>query len=514
MRKLYILFIALTLANVACKDDFINLAPEDSPSGATYFKDEAGLRQALLATYNALRGLANVDYNMAEMRSDNTHYEDYTVNRGDGYVHRENIADFLDNAGNSYSANTYFACYTGIARANIVLTRAKAASIDEAVKTDIEAQAKFLRAYFYFKLVRYFGGVSLHLKEVEKADDAFVARSSAEEVYAQIIADAGDAVDQMKPPASFPQTGLATKGSATMLLAEVYMTLKRYRDAELLLKTLPGMGYQLLGNYEDVFSTSSKNSRESIFEVQYLQGIEQGQQSNFIYQFLPRSMDTQIITGVKTNNVNTGGYNIPTQDLIDAYEPGDKRLEASIGIAEGSYNTSLIFTFSAKKSVIDYTPAPGKVGVPYIKKFLHAHSNANNTNDNWPVYRYADALLLLAEALNEQNKAPEALPYLNQVRVPRSGLDAITEANPELLRPIIARERRVELAFENHRWHDLVRTGTAMETMEAFGNDLKLRLSYLPANAFQLESYMLLFPIPQSERELNPALTQNTGYEQ
>ncbi|GAA4780495.1 RagB/SusD family nutrient uptake outer membrane protein [Olivibacter ginsenosidimutans] len=504
--------IFLSSLIISCKKSFIELAPQDSPSSATFFKTEEQFRQALIAAYNALRGLMNVDFYTAEMRSDNTHYENYAVNRGDGYVHRENIADFLDHPTNSYIANLYYACYTGIARANVVIDHLEGATLDESAKRDIDGQAKFLRAFFYFKLVRYFGDVPLSLHEVTKADDAFLPRTPAAEVYQQIISDATAAIDQLEPPTTFPQNGLASKGAATMLLAEVYMTQHQYPEAETLLRNLTTMGYELLPDYASVFSTSNKNSKESIFEVQYQQGVTDGQQSNFIYRFLPRSTNTAIITGVQTNNVGDGGYNNPTQDMIAAYEPGDKRLDASIGIAEGVYDASMLFTFSANKSVVGYQAPTGKIGIPYIKKMLHPHSSANNTDDNWPIYRYADALLLLAEALNEQGNVQEALTYINQVRVPRTGLDALTATGPDALRELIAHERRVELAFENHRWHDLVRTGKAIEVMTTFGAKLKQQLNYLPTDAFHVVDYRMLYPIPQAERDLNPALTQNPGY--
>ena len=139
------------------------------------------------------------------------------------------------------------------------------------------------------------------------------------------------------------------------------------------------------------------------------------------------------------------------------------------------------------------------------------HVAVNNSNDNWPIYRYSDALLLLADVQNESGKSSAALTSLNLVRV-RAGLAASTETNQALLRDIIAHERRIELAFENHRWHDLVRTGKAITVMNAYGIGLKQLYSYLTPDSYIVTSDKLLFPIPQSERELNPVLTQNTGY--
>ena len=272
------------------------------------------------------------------------------------------------------------------------------------------------------------------------------------------------------------------------------------------------MGYGLNANYADAFLTTNKNSKESLFEIQYLQGTAVGTApSNFIYMFLPRTTTTTMITGTATNNSTTGGWNTPTQDLISAYEANDKRLDASIGIAEGAYNASDLLVISANKSIIGYTPVAGKVGIPYIKKYLHTpHLAVNNSNDNWPIYRFSDALLLLAEAQNEQGKTA-ALTSLNLVRV-RAGLPPSTETNQALLRDIIAHERRIELAFENRRWHDLVRTGKAVSVMNAYGVKLKQLYNWLTPDSYNVTNDKLLFPIPQSERELNPDLTQNKGY--
>jgi len=514
MKRILSFFSILTILISSCNSAFLDLTPEDQVSSASFFRTEEQFRQALATAYQPLRDVISYDYYGAEMRSDNTHYEFYSIDRGPAYLERENIADFLDVSTNSYTNNLYYQPYKGISRCNIVLDRIAGSSLSDAAKADIEGQAKFLRAWYYFKLVRYFGGVPLFLKEVRTREESYLTRSTADQVYASIIADAKDAIEKLANPV-FPQSGVATKGAATMLLAEVYMTQKNYPEAEPLLRNILTMGYSLLPVYADVFKTANKNSRESIFEVQYLQG-NQGQQSNFIYIFLPKCTNTTILTGVATNNTSSagGGWNTPTKDMINAYEAGDKRKDASIAMAEGSYNASLVFTPTALKSIVNYVPPAGKIGVPFIKKYLNPHTVANNTNDNWPVYRYADALLLLAECLNERNKAGEALPYLTEVRDRAfgTGVSPVTTTDQGVLRDIIAHERRVELAFENHRWHDLVRTDKAISVMTAHAVALKAEFPYLPANSYQVDKNKLLFPIPFNERSLNPALTQNDGY--
>lgn len=170
-----------------------------------------------------------------------------------------------------------------------------------------------------------------------------------------------------------------------------------------------------------------------------------------------------------------------------------------------------MFNYSAGKSIIDYKPAPGKTGIPYAKKFLHPSETANNTDDNWPVYRYADALLELAESLNEQGKSQEALPYLNQVKA-RAGLPAVTTANQSTLRETVLHERRIELAFEDHRWFDLLRTGSAIAVMNAYGKVLKSKYKYLRPASYQVNADKLVYPILESEMGLNKTLVQNPCY--
>jgi hypothetical protein len=512
------MLLLFAFAATSCKKSFINLAPPDQISEANFYQTEADFRQALAMSYVTLRAVANNDFYLTEMRSDNTDYDYDPTDVGTANVFRRNIHDWVDDATDSYTQTMYTDIYVGISRANIVLSRlyAPAASgIDTSVKSEIRGEAEFLRAFYYFRLVRFFGGVPLSLQEVTTADQAFLPRTSADSVYMQIVSDASDAINSL-PVVTFTagqQSGAATKGAATMLLADVYMTQNNYAGAEALLTTLSGMGYSLLPTYASVFSTANKNSVESIFEVQYTAGTG-SQQSDFIYLFLPLTANTALITnGVVTDNT-IGSWNVPTQDLLNAYEPGDTRLDASVGVAEGTWNASYIFTISAYKSIINYTPAPGKVGRPFDKKVLNPVTIADNTDDDWPIYRYADALLLLAEAQNEQGKSAQALTSLNVVRQRAFGDAAhnITVTDQTSLRTAIAHERRVELGFENHRWFDLLRTGTAVSVMTTFGAQLKLLHTYLPANTMDIQPYRLLYPIPSSERNLNPALTQNPGY--
>jgi hypothetical protein len=512
MRSIYTLLACIVITGVSCKKSFINLTPKSSYSDANYFQNTQQLSAAVTAAYAPLRDVFTTDYLMCEQRSDNTIYQGFLSNRGTAYTDREALCEFMDASTDSYTASEWQYCYQVISRANIVIGRlpgTKSVPADTAAIMD--GQCKFLRALMYFKLVRLFGGVPLFVKEVKTADEAFLPRATVDQVYAQITADANDAITELPAPAKFPQTGAATKGSATMLLADVDVYLKKYDSAVTLLNTLPAMGYALNANYADAFTPANKNGKESLFEVQFLGGTTTGSTPNPLqFYFLPRSNSTVLVTGVAINNTSTGGWNTPTQDLIGSYEPNDKRLDASIGIVEGTYDASNYFTYSAVKSILNYPGAPtGKIAVPYVKKYEHGAVAVTGSSDDFPLYRYSEALLLLAEALNEQGQSP--LAPLNAVRE-RAGLPDITATNQDTLRAAILHERRIELAFEDKRWHDLVRSGNAISVMNAFGANLQTQITYLPAGAYVVTSDKLLLPIPAAEIGVNPQLTQNHGY--
>jgi hypothetical protein len=509
MKKIFPIMALTAMAAVSCKKDFIQLTPEDSFTADNFYKTEAQFKLAVVAAYTPLQDVLVNDYFTSEMHSDNSIYQPIPGNRGTAIVQRENISDFTNTSTNDYANATWQHSYTGISRCNIVIDRLATADLADSIKASIDGQVKFLRALNYFKLVRLWGGVPLLLHEFTKAEDAFMERASVEAVYNQIIADANDAISELKAP-KFPQTGEATKGAATLLLAEVYMVQKKWSEAEALLNTMAAMGYDLHANYADAFLPINENGRESVFEIQFLGGTDKGVTPNpLTLHFLPRSTDTKLLTTITVNNTGSGGWNTPSSDLIKDFEAGDKRLDASIGIIEGTYNASSYLAYSAVKSVVNYTPAAGKVGVPYIKKYLHAPLPAvTGSSNNFPIYRYSDALLLLAEALNEQGKSAAALVPLNKVRK-RAGLADVTTTDQNALRTIIFHERRVELAFENHRWTDLLRIGKAIEVINAFGPKIKLEQPFLASDAYVINTHHLLFPIPQTELDLNPKMVPN-----
>jgi len=409
-------------------------------------------------------------------------------------------------ATNEFSLNAWRTLYSGINKVNIPLARLDASKLDKAAKDQIRGELTFLRAFFYFVAVKYWGDIPLITTPPKSPDEAFSAlRVSKEQVYAQIIQDLDEAVALLPPSyAANADRGRATKGAALAVAGKVYLTLGDYAKAESYFKQILGLGYGLESSYRDVFDPANKNNAESIFEVQYKEGDE-GEHSAFMYSFAPRQTMTVIN---RSGNTMPLGLNIPTNELIASYEPNDARKVASIGFDTIATN---------------YVGYDTTIVVPYCRKYNFPHASQGRTGVDWPLIRYADVLLLLAEAINEQRHSPsEIMELINPVRLRADvdGFDLSDLTSQTVVRELISKERRLELAFENHRWFDLIRSGKAVETMIAHG-ERELAHPATPVNParrpntgleFHVQPYMLLYPIPEHERIVNPKLTQNEDY--
>ena len=455
---------------------------------------------------------------MDEMRSDNTFFTFYASDRGP-YTRTEVISLFLDDESTgNWIENRYQSNYKCIARLNTILDRLESSELTEDEKNAVKAEASFLRAYYYFDLVQHWGGVPLMLHEVLSEADAFMAKSTAEEVYAQILTDVTDAINLGLPVAqNFPQSGRATMGAAKMLRAYVYMSQpnRNYAAAEQDLKDITKMNYALLDDYAAVFSKSNKNNKESIFEVQYTEDGSTDQYSTIPWNLIPKCSNNEFLMGIAGSNYvgdgpggASGGWNVPTDEMIQSYEKGDKRLDASIAVAEGTVDAGENFTCEEVKSIVDYVPTEGKAFRYMVRKYYHPpYTYSLRADDNFPVYRYSGALLLLSESLVKQNKNDEALPYINQVRT-RAGLPALTKVTLD----DVLNEMRHELAFENKRWTDLIRNDKAIETMTRFGEEMKRLNPWILPSAFKVTKERLVYAFPRREMDINYLLEQNPGY--
>jgi hypothetical protein len=492
MKTKYIAAWLLTIAMTGCSD-FLTVVPETALSSATFFTKEADFQQAVNGAYVPLRQMYNERaWILEEMHSDNTYYGRNTLY---GAVDAsENVADFAVPTANGVTANDnvlvqYRLNYQIIARANQILTTIDAITFGADSKNNLKGQALFLRAFAYFDLVRLFGKVPLHLTPA-------LPLATTDALYAQIEKDATEASKSLLNKAK-QEAGRATSGAAKTLLANLYITQKKWAQAEALMKdVVANDGYMLMPDYNDAFSytATNKNNAESVFEIQYMEGSA-GYNGNQMYRFMPSPItaaELQPLTGTSNAQpTSQESNNIPTPDIIAAYEVGDKRKDISIGYV------------TLSQSLRD-----NKV-YPYIKKYVRPHSQHNITGQNWPVYRYAEVLLFLAESLNEQAKTADAAVYLNMVRA-RAGLAASTATSQADMREAIFKERRVELAFENKRWFDLTRTGRVKEIIGAYGARVKANpLNYYfpkgavpPPNAFTvLDDY---YGLPAVESALTP----------
>lgn len=492
------ILLSFCFLQFSCQEDFLKTTDPTRIGRDLFYQNETQFNQALNGIYGQLQTITNSAYIQQEFMSDNTTLDFNPLDRG-GAAGWEAFEFSTVNQGNGEISTLWNNHYATMYNINYALEKLAPSTVEATAKAAIEGQLKFLRAYHYFNLTRYFGDVVLATKTLSNPNESFdLVRSSQADVYKQIETDLADAVKLL--PATYPASGKGkvTKGAAVALLGKVYLTRKNYAAATTTLKDILSLGYSLNANYKDNFDPAKKNGPESIFEVQYQGGNDLGEQSNFVYVFAPR-LSQGAVTGYA--NTTPSGRNIPTRDMINAYEPGDLRKDISLKTG--------------------YTLNGTFVGIPYVNKYTYPHTISGRSDNNWPVLRYSDALLMLAEAINESTgPTAEALGYVNAIRK-RAGLADLAGLSKEGLRAAIMQERRVELAFENHRWFDLQRTMTPSE-LTAFMNAHGAREKANPTVsrggiAFNALDYVYsdfeyYLPIPAPQILINSKLTQNPGY--
>jgi hypothetical protein len=471
MHKYFFKYILILTIITSCSEDKIQLSAISLDSSGNFYKTPEDMEKAVVAVYDGLQSLGQYGQYfvyLMEVRSDNSRQQSVT-NSGGSFG---DIDLFIEEAINPIIDLVWQDCYQGIQRCNIVLNRIDA--VDNNPNKNIQkGEAKFIRALTYFNLVRLFGDVPLVTIEYDDPFEAFtLARTPKGEVYDQIILDLTDAVALLGNNSIRP--GGATKNSANALLGKVYLTLGNIPEAISALRNVSG---SLLPNYSDNFGIANENSEESLFEVQFTKGGI-GEGSPYANLFAPFGA-TELIGGVGT----TAGDNLPTEDLYNSYDIDDLRRDVTLGIAS--------------------------TNVLYTKKYLDTPTLNRDGENNFIVLRYADVVLMLAEALNEQSYVPdgEAFDLINSIRFRADvqDLTSITIPNQEAFRNAMLNERRWELAFENHRWFDLVRSGRAVDIMNDH-TSVTGPLATVDANK-------LVYPIPQSQIDAtNNVITQNTGY--
>ena len=461
MKTKNILSIFILISFMSCSKEFTDLSPISERNTGSFYTSANDFEVALAGVYNTL--LSQGVYNeaiwiMNDLRSDITFWD-----AGGLAAAIVRYDDFEETTIDYVGRDSWIAHYKGIGRANSVIGRIEDVEMDASQKTRIVGEAKFLRSLLYYNLATTFGNVPLVLNEATSADDDKEnVQVPIAQIYSQIAADLTEAESSLPSTA---KGGRATKGAAAALLGKVHLTQGDKTSAASALKRVSG--YSLVDNYTDLWGVENEFNKESIFEVSYESGY------GVLGNLYTSAMNTELGA-----TVTSGSRNFPTKSLISSYEAGDTRFEASIA---GIGSEAVGFAADGAGWCIKYgTTNP---------------STDNDGPNNWVVLRYADVLLMLAEALGEST---ESYGYINQVRA-RAGLGAISSSTAGTFAEKLLQERKVELAFEGHRWPDLKRFGVAASVMSSDPRAIDIR-------------GRLNLAIPQREMDINPDFVQNPGY--
>ncbi|MBE7171637.1 MAG: RagB/SusD family nutrient uptake outer membrane protein [Williamsia sp.] len=483
MKKVMIL-IVVSSCIMACSKNFIEIAPVSTVSVDLVYKTDKDFADAVTAVYAVYQSEYANFWQYGDVRGDDARsglVSNLSVSDMDKFI-LNNDADILTSSWRNY--------YKIIDRANNVLTKINNADANVVKnKGRYIGEAKFLRALAYFNLVRIFGDVPLTTTPLTVDATYKTVRKKVDTIYSSlIIPDLQDAETKLPNTYTGTDIGRATKGAAKSLLGKVYLTVHDFPKAEAKLQEVTTLGYNLLPKYNDLFDyTKNEHHAEYIFDIEYEEGINEG--SIFTTQFSLSFQGGGTLATIMASYYGLpaaggGDQGCPTDQLFAAFTAGDLRKDVS----------------AAKGLTVNgvYTPISTTGIGSFTLKYMTPMLKANDSRANWKVIRYADVILMYAEALNENGKTAEALTWLNKVRA-RAGVAAYSGLSQDDAREKIYLERRLELSMEGHRWFDLVRTGRAYTTMAPLG----------------MKPYMTVFPVPQAQVEIIHDATifpQNPGY--
>lgn len=451
-----------SMLTVSCSDEFVDRDPVYSIDSENYFNSKTDYENALIAAYDPLQS-SYVNVILGEIASDNTLAGGESQTDVIGF---QQIDDMIHTPVNSNLRDVWNWMFAGVSRANYILEFQNKTDFEG--KSQIIAEARFLRAYYHFELVKWFGAIPLKGDARFKiGDEKIIPRSPVAEVYASIEADLIYAAANLNATAS--QTGRATKGAALALLGKAYLYQNKFSDAATTLETLIGLQkYSLVADYNSIFEAEGENGSESVFEIQYTDiegagfGCLQCSEGNVAVGFNgPRNYSGTLFT-------SGFSFNVPTAKIANAFEVGDKRKEVAIlDIEDWALKTGATYDEG-----YEHTGYYNRKYIPR-KRSTSAAGDLNLTNpNNYRAIRYADVLLMAAEAFNRRTEGTDdakARGYLNEVRRRAFGDNNhdIT-ASGAALTDFIWAERRVELVGEGHRFFDLVRTGKAAQEIPGF----------------------------------------------
>ena len=480
--KNILFIIAVIFTYSACEND-LNTIREDRFATGSFYQNASDLEAAVNAAYGGLQknGLYGFNYHiLMETRTDNTFEEEPSNSGGFGDVDLFNRV-----TTNGVFRKTWVDSYVTIQAANIVLNRIDAISdMDSALKEIRKGEVKFIRALVYYNLVNLYGGIPLVLQETTNPTDYFgQGRASVQEIFDQIIIDVTEASSAL-PESN--DIGRVNKGASSLLLAKAYLTLGNAAEAETALRAING--YTFVNTYADLFGISNENNAGSIFEIQFkpfVNGNAEG--STFAFKFRSQKFP------------DSKGNNVITQDLLNSFEAGDlRRNEIVQDPQDPSIYISTKYLDERTKLLTDNNPDNNDQVI------------IDDGDNNVIVFRYADVLLSLAEALNLKGYVAdgEAFDLINSIRT-RAGLPNLTAAtitNQQEFTEALLKERRHEFFYENHRWFDLKRLGDPVQIMNThFAGFVGLNIT--------IDANDLLLPIPLDQLNSDPgSMEQNPGY--
>ncbi|MGB0977841.1 MAG: RagB/SusD family nutrient uptake outer membrane protein [Croceimicrobium sp.] len=485
--KFTILIAAFLISFSSC-EKYLEVDPAFSLGADNYFNSEQDYELALIGAYDLLQGSYLTQW-IGEIASDNSIAGGESVTDTEGLHQIDNMTH--DGVNNELRSILRFN-YAGVTRCNYIMENKDKTDFDG--KEIILGETRFLRAYYYFELVRYFGGVPLVIdRSIGSEEVTTIGRASKAEIYAQIESDLEYAVANLNW--SQPVKGRATKGAALALLGKVYLFQNKFADAATVLDRVINEGnYSLMPNYEDLWLAANENNSETVFDVEY-SALEGGSYDCLI------CLEGNAAAGFNGIRQYEGpfyadgnSYNLPTSKLYNSFSVNDLRRDLSI------LHIDSFISIQADPGSISYATGGGGHTGYYNNKYIKRQAELGLPDDdltsplNYKVIRYADVLLMAAEAHNRNGNDGQALTYVNLVRA-RANMSDLS-ATGTLLTEQIWAERNLELAGEGHRFFDLVRTGKAADEIDGF----------------QTGKHEL-FPLPQVEIDLSGgSWTQNPGY--
>ena len=480
LAMLFVLFIV-----AGCNKKYLDVPPQGQQPGEQFWQSEADATKAVNAMYANLHEWKQVAFAPIAIESMGSDDAEKGSSASD--------ATFMNNFDNFSASSTegqvldyWTGEYQEINFCNQVLDNVPGITMDESLKGRYLAEAKFIRAYAYFRLVKAFGDVPLRLHLPVDASEYNIPRTPKADVYAAIEQDLTDAALVLPSTYSAADQGHATKGAAMALHAKVAMYQGHWQDVFDLTNQVMSSGvYSLFPNYEQLFRVANENCSESVFEIQckYIPGNCDASNSQYSQ-----------VQGVRGSQGGGWGFNVPTQDLADAYEAGDPRKDATIIFRGETTPEGDAIPVSGDNPMYNQKS--------YVPFSTYVECN-EGSEQNVRVLRYAEVLLMNAEAANELGNSAQALSSLNAVRARARGgnnavLPDVTTTDKVALRTAIWHERRVEMGMEFDRFFDLVREGQAPAVLGPKGF---------------VAGKNEVWPIPQNEIDLSAGtLVQNPGY--